>query len=502
MDVDLFAKISKQKEVNDFYSSVLQDIDEVQTQNPISIHQNINYYYTHNDRNIFAVEAQHLYQDEDPFYNAIIAQNPRFGIQNILSLNKNQTLFDLEQKKRVKTHKTDLKGDYWRVINNQSNLNITAGLVTGKQHFNSDIFQILDDNNIFTPSDSEKQFQNDINYTFNDAYLGVRYTLKTGIFTFRPGLSVHNYQLQNTQFNSTTKDNFVRLLPDFNTRIQFKKSENLIFNYAINNTFTNVNQLAEAFVLNNYNNLFQGNRELKNSLSHNFRLNFFSFNLFNYTNIFARINYSKRINQIRNQTVPLANSTNRVSKPFNSNFEDETFNFNGRFEKTIKKIKGSLGTSFVYSKFNQLINQNQTSNKSFTQNYNAKFNTNFDEFPNFEFGYAFKINQYNQGGENTSFFTHSPFFNVDAVFLKAFTFSSSFTYSDYKNEEKSLNTYSFWDASLAYQKKDSKWEYKLLASNLLNNISLNRDNANNLFTSTTEYFVQPRYITLQIKYEL
>ena len=37
---------------------------------PYSINQNINYYYTLNETNIFAFEAQHLLQDEDPFYNA------------------------------------------------------------------------------------------------------------------------------------------------------------------------------------------------------------------------------------------------------------------------------------------------------------------------------------------------------------------------------------------------------------------------------------------------
>lgn len=36
----------------------------------------MNYYYTLNEKNIFALEVQHLWQDEDPFYNAILENDP------------------------------------------------------------------------------------------------------------------------------------------------------------------------------------------------------------------------------------------------------------------------------------------------------------------------------------------------------------------------------------------------------------------------------------------
>lgn len=77
-DYDVFGRVSKQSEFTDFYSSVLDDIDETQEQNPFSINQNINYYYTLNEKNIFAFEAQHLWQDEDPFYNAALTQSEQF----------------------------------------------------------------------------------------------------------------------------------------------------------------------------------------------------------------------------------------------------------------------------------------------------------------------------------------------------------------------------------------------------------------------------------------
>jgi len=40
------------------------------------MNQNLNYYFTLNEDNIFAFEAQHLLKNEDPFYNANLANDP------------------------------------------------------------------------------------------------------------------------------------------------------------------------------------------------------------------------------------------------------------------------------------------------------------------------------------------------------------------------------------------------------------------------------------------
>jgi Carboxypeptidase regulatory-like domain len=513
LDYDVFGRISKQSEFQDFFSSIASNVDQIQEQNPFSVNQNVNYYYTLNEKNIFAFYAQHLWQDEDPFYNAVLEQNAQFRFDGILGLDTNQSGFNLVQDKRVKTNKFDAKLDYWYVLNNKSNINFSFGTILSTQRFNSEIYQILDNGSKFTLDNAQTDVKNDIKYNFSDVYLGFHYRLKTGKFTITPGFSVHTYTTKNQQFNAETKDNIFRVLPDFNTRIQLKKSENLNFRYTMQTSFTDVNQLAEASVLNNYNALYQGNRDLEESLSHNLRLSYFSFNMFNYTNVFAFVNYSKRIDQIRNQsqflTVPNPipgepdiQTPNRVSTPFNSNFADESLSFNGRFERTFGKIKASVRGNFSYSKFNQFVNNTRSVNESFTQSYRTQLSTNFRNAPNVDIGYNLTINEYDQGGGRSKFFTNSPFINVDAYFLKSFTFRADYSYYNYKNEVETLNNYSFLDASLAYQKKDSKWEYKLGVTNLLDTASLNQDNTNTLFTSTSEYFIQPRYVVLSIKYDL
>jgi hypothetical protein len=513
MDYDVFAKVSKQRETQDFFSSLLGNIDENQEQNPYSINQNFNYYYTLKDNHIFALEAQHLLQDEDPFYNARLAQSEEFRFTDLLDLNTSQSFLDIAQDKRIKTNKFDARLDYWYVLNQKSNINITAGTTLSTQQFDSEIYQFLDSGSKLPLVAPQENVINDVKYNFSDTYLGLHYKIKSGKFTFTPGITAHAYSTKNDQFGSEFKETFTRFLPDLDIRLQLKNSENINFKYQMQTDFTDVNSLAEGLVFNNYNSLFRGNRALENAVSHNLNLSYFSFNLFNYTNIFAFLNYNKRVDPIRNRsqflTIPSANpsdpdvlSTNSVSSPFNSTFADETFSANGRFERTFGKLKASVGGNFLLSKFTQEINGNKSVNESFTQSYRTRLSTNFRNAPNIEVGYNLTINKYDQGRNSNKFTTNSPFVNVDAYFLKSFIFTADYSYTNYKSEERTINSYSFLKAELSYQKKDSKWEYTVSGTNLLNTKSLNQDNSNDFLTSTSEYFIQPRYFILSLKYNL
>ena len=56
------------------------------------------------------------------------------------------------------------------------------------------------------------------------------------------------------------------------------------------NQFTDVTRLAQGLVFNNFNSIQFGEPDLQNALSHNVSLFYSSFNLFNYTNVFAFVN--------------------------------------------------------------------------------------------------------------------------------------------------------------------------------------------------------------------
>ncbi|MGB0880140.1 MAG: carboxypeptidase-like regulatory domain-containing protein, partial [Polaribacter sp.] len=468
LDYDILARVSKESQNNGVFSNLNGMIAEVETSKPYSINQNVNYYYTLNEKNIFAAEVQSLIKDEDPFYNAILendasASNDSYdGTAAFLGFDRLQQNYDINQQKRVKSNQLDAKVDYWNVINRKSNINLTLGTIYSKQNFDSNLFQSLDNNSVFNPTTASGENTNDIGYTFSDVYLGVHYRFITGIFTFTPGFSAHSYIAKNSQFNTTYKDDFFRFLPDFNVRIQLKKSENLNFTYRMQTQFTDVNKFAQGYVLNSYSSIFSGKPDLENALSHNLNLSYFSFNMFNFSNVSAFLNYTKSIDNIRTSFIPVAgNNTISINSPINLDLPDESLTGFGRFQRTFKKIRGTANARLSYSKFNVVSRGNPSARENFSQNYNFSLGTNFRKAPNVEIGYRYSIQDNDQGNTRAKFFTNAPSINFDAFIWEKVTFKANYSYNSFSDENVKLNEYQFLDASISYRKNnDAKWEYE------------------------------------------
>jgi len=522
LDYDIIGRMSKDEQINGTFSNVVGSVNQLEDATPFRLNQNLNYYYTLDETNIFALSIQHLLQNEDPFYNALLENDPTNNDNGTdpndmlpdedsydataedLGFDRTQVNYNVNQEKFVKTNQLDAKLDYWNILNKKSDINFTLGTIFSNQQFDSDIFQTLDNGNELdsSPSITGISDVNDIKYTFSDVYLGMHYRYKTGKFTISPGLSAHAYGVKNNQFNTETTDNFFRLLPDLNVRVQLKTSENLNFSYRMQTQFTDVNQFARGLVLNNYNSTFIGNANLENSLSHNLNLSYFSFNMFNYTNVFAFLNYSKNIDNVRTQSIFQPGSVIRSSTPFNSGLEDETFTASGRFQRRFGKLQASIKGNFNYSKFNQFINNQLSVNKNFSQTYTPTLRSNFREAPNFELSYRYTTSDNNQGDRTTKIITNAPSIEFDALIFKKFTFRTDYGYNR-QTVGDNTNSFGLWNANLMYRKEnDSKWEYEIKATNILDVDSRLNNNVGGFSVSTSEYFIQPRFLTFRAIYNL
>ena len=498
-DYDILTKLSKQDENNSLLresivggNSATENINTSKKQDPISVNQNLSLYYTQSDKNIFAFEMQHLYQEENPFYNANLKSQP-FNLADYIS---GQNRNNINQNRFVKMNKIDAKLDYYYMVTNKSNINVTLGNTYSHQNFNSSIYQILDNEAVNNLNDAANK--NDVNYNFNDTFLGLHYKILTGKFTFTPGVSLHSYSMTNEQLATSNSQNFFRALPDFLAIYQIKKAETLTYNFSYTNSFTDINQLTEGFVFSNYNSLTKGNRFLENATSQVHSLRYFKYNMFNFENITAFATYSKRVDAIKTRAI--FNGVNQTSSPFNSDFADETLSGNGSYGRSfLKSYKASLGANLNWSKFNNIQNNIFSTNESFTQSYTLKASTNYKYLPNIELGYNIVKNDYN----NTTFYTEKPFAKLDYFFLKSFSFVTEYEFYHYYNNTKTVdNEYDFLTASLIYQKKGSKLEYKVSGTNLLNTRSLNDDSFSQFATRTSQYTVQPRYTIFSLKYNL
>ncbi len=521
LNYDLIGRFSNEYRTDDVNSRVLSDISENERATPYKINQNLSYFYTANEKNIFALEAQHLLQDEDPFYVASLENDPSNNddanndgfddTAETLGLDRSNLYYELEQDRRVKSNQLDVKLDYYNILNDKSNLNFVLGTIQSKQNFDSKFFQILDNGNTFVPSPTisgniDPQTTNDTEYTFSDIYAGLRYRLKSGIFTFTPGVTLHTYNVKNTQYQTELfEDQFQKVFPELSIIAQFKQSESLRFSYKQEVNFTDVNQLARGIVANSYNSFYYGNEELMNAHVHNVNLNYSSFNLFNYTNVFARINYKKTIDQINSNVIFEPSSVVSSSTTLNSPFDNESLTASGRVGKTFNKIKTSLGATYSYSKTYQFLNSLENTNELFSQNYNASVSTNFRKAPNVTLGYRLSYSDQDNSARSAAVKgeTHAPSISFDAYVWNSLTVRSDFSYNEVKQDGVKVNSYKILGASLSYRKdKDAKLEYELVGSNLLATGSTAAVNTSNIAFSINETFILPRFVSLRLRYQL
>ncbi|MEN8897918.1 MAG: carboxypeptidase-like regulatory domain-containing protein [Nonlabens sp.] len=495
--------LSDVTQFNDFTSSrsgFVEDIDQNESQKPITLDQSINMYYTLSDKDIFAFEGRYIDAEEDPFYNAI---RDRQGIADPEPFNGNLGLdpadpYNINQQKFVESQKLDAKVDYWRVLNKKSNINFTVGTSIVNQDYNTNIFQIRNDgsqNDLTDPA-----LGNDVNYKFRDLFGAVHYKFITGKFTITPGVTAHTFHIEDTQLGNTNELDFQEILPDFNVRFALRSSENINFDYRRTVSFTDVENYALGTVFNNYNSLFSGNNQLTGALNDRYSLNYFNFNMFNYTNIRAQISYSRATEAI--QSSVNIDDINQQSNLINSPFANESANGSGSFSREFGKIRASVNAGLSWSTFNNVINGDARESENITHNYGVSARSNYQDGVNFEVGYGVNFNNSDNGGLTNNSTRQTITLNADWQINKAWFFDVDYDLNLFSTSNDVENNYDFLEAALFYNKPDSKWEYKVAATNLLNTEALNNNSFGQIATSTQFYTVQPRYVYLQVRYDL
>ena len=502
-------------------SRVLSDINQFESATPYTINQDFSYFYTASEKSIFALEVKHLLQDEDPFYVASLENDPNNNddadndgfddAAETLGLNRSNMFYTLEQDRKVKSNQLDAKLDYYYILNQKSNLNFVAGSILSSQNFDSRFFQILDngaelDSNPTIPGIVDPQTTNDTEYNFTDIYAGLRYRLRSGIFTFTPGFTLHSYNSNNTQYGTETfEDKFFKFLPEFNVIAQFKQSESLNFTYRQQVNFTDVNRIARGIVANSYDSFFFGNSELINASFHNVSLNYRSFNLFNNSNVFARVNYTKTIDQVNRNTIFEPGSVVSSSNSINSPLDNENFTAILSVGKTFGKIQTRLGGNYNFNKSYQFINSLENTNENTSYGFNTRIGTNFRKAPNVSLRYNISFsNQENSARPDiVKTVRHTPSINFDAYIWKSVTLTSDYSFTDQRQNGVSANSFSLWNAKLAYRKdSDSKWEYEVVGNNLLATGSQASVSQSVFAFTLNERFILPRFISFRVRYQL
>ena len=492
-EYDIFYRKADESEYSDLTSNAarIEEISSLREQTPNQLSQNLNAYLTLSEKHVFALELQHTLQEENPFFEL---QKERILFPDVFPLIYQPEGYLVQQNRFTKTNKLDGRLEYYYMLNDTASLNLTVGTTQVRQDYNSSMGNTVDGSlSIF----DEPNLINDVKYNFSDAYTALRYRVKLGKFLINPGFTLHNYDIKTLQMNpNASKD--TRLLPDVWIRYQIRKSESLRLTYRAQLQYSDVSRLGESYTFSNYNRLYLGNSSLKPAYFHNFTLNYFNFNMFNFTNIFIRMNYRKQFDNFK--TVNVVSGIDRESSPFNSPKAEERININARLQKRFNKLKTSFTLQANKNKSYNVVNGDLRQFNYFTQFASATISTNFRAAPNVELGYSYNNNRTKDEDRVRYYITERPFVGLDAAFLNGFILLADYSFYDYRLGSNSLNKYDDLSMSLLYNKKDSKWEFGLLAKNVLGNSSINRDNFSGISQTTTLYVIQPRFIYITLKY--
>lgn len=440
------ANNSKQNNINTISTVNSNNIQTTQENTSFTAKQNIEFHKQQNIKHTFSVVGNHSYTNSTPSTNWLTNQEILNGLLPITTANN----YNIQQFKTRNRNQLNLIAKHYWVLNRFNHLYTTLGSAYTADHYTTNEQQVLDDNSI--NDFNTNGFGNNNAYRFNDYYAGLHYKFKKGIFVIKPGIFYHQYNW-NTDKNTKTAQHKSYVLPELDAKIEFKKSEKITIKYNLVPHFAQIQQLANQFTLKNFNTIYQGNNTLENNLSHQASISYFKFNLYRGIFINAGVYYRKKIKNIQSTIQQIGiNSTNTSIQTENP---ETSLTLNANIAKSISDFKVSLNTSYNTNSSTQNFNSLLQKNKSDNYSVELGIKTKFDKkHPNIAVAHQNQYSFYTTPNNKSQFLNKQTSLELDYIFLKDFTLTADYKYTDYGNKDKTTTNYfTSANATLFYQKK-------------------------------------------------
>ncbi|WP_223266342.1 carboxypeptidase-like regulatory domain-containing protein [Gelidibacter gilvus] len=463
--------------------------------NALNLKQNITYSRKLSKNHTGTLEATYTFQNDKPLTEWLTNQQI---LQGLIPLEEDE-LYDILQTKRSSAHSVNaIVKDYW-VLNNFNHIYTSVGVNAAFTDFyNQDVQQLSNGtiNNFNTAG-----FGNDFGYDFLNTFVGLEYKFQFGIATFKPMLYTHFYSWQTQQFDEKSNHTKALILPQFTTKIEFNNSEKINFKYSFNARFPGIEQLANNFVLNNFNSVYKGNATLENQLYHTVSLNYHKFSLFRNLNLNLNTNFNKKVEHFKNVTQ--LQGIEQYSTPVFFDLPEHSWSVNGAISKKINKIRYKLRSNFNYNDFYQILNDDTDLNISKSVSSTVSAETFFKKLPNIDIGYKKDFNAYRSSNVISNFENDNFFAILQYDFLRDFIFKADYAFDSYHNKSNNTkNTFDTANASLFYQLEDSPWGFEINATNLFDMRFKQQNSFNSFLISDSKTFIMPRIIMFKVAYKL
>ena len=420
-----------------------------------------NYFYIGNDK------INEKSKVTSPFLNNFLS----LDTNQIINQNANNKLFYIGNKSRVisKFRKIDLTNTVqFEYSNEQFKNDFIANNQSIETYQNNANLKIL---NLFQENTMRYNFSRKIDLTAN-------------------------LNFQNSQFNNNTfSTNLFLINPSIYFNIKKTGFGNFSFSFSENNSLPEINQLTANYQLTDYRSFLQGTTFQKPLKNQTTGLNYSYYNDEKRFSINTNIFYSN--------SKSIFNTSSNLTSDFNFNSYiqtkgNESYNFNFSLVNYSRKLKlaskiESLN-NWIISPLN--VNSTEFSNaKSYSNSIKYSATTYFKSKINFDFGFSYNYFQSNFQGIKTTNTTKDAFLNINYKVSKTILAESnnSLYYVNNKN-------YSFNNVVLSYTPLDSKFSYRLILNNLVNENQYTSISINNYSYYQSIVQLVPRYVLGTIKY--
>ncbi|NML70757.1 carboxypeptidase regulatory-like domain-containing protein [Chryseobacterium sp. RP-3-3] len=305
-----------------------------------------------------------------------------------------------------------------------------------------------------------------------------------------------NISLQNINYNyNDIHKNIFLINPSIYLNIKKTKLGSFTLSYSENSTLPEINQLTDDYQLTDYRSFSRGTNyqtPLKNTIA--------SFAYYIYID---DKRFSINTNMFYLKSKSILNTENIITNDFSFNslqqtFGGESYNFNFSFTNYIRKlnISSRIETNNIWNSNPVNVNSNNFStSKGYTNKIKYSATTYFKIPVNFDFGFSYNYNQTTFNDIKNTNITKDLFLNVNYKISKTLLAESNnslyFIFSQ---------KYSFNNLVLSYNPIDSKFSYRIIFNNILNEKEYVYTALNNYTNFTSRIQLVPRYLLASVKY--
>ena len=484
------AEVNNSNLLNSSFGAFNQQITTASSRTPYTLQQKVEWYHAPNEDQVFSMEANWEKKFANPFLDLTSSAKPLVGLYPL----RNADSYRLLQAQELLTETLEGVANYYHILNATNHLNWSLGMQQLRQQFDSNLSQVAS-------SQAFDAFLNDSDFRFQDLYLGMSWKTKWKDWILSPSANLHRYTWSDQQRGQRQEQERILLLPAMYAKWNMTSNRSLTYRFGTAANFMDSQKLAEGLVLQDYNALFQGNRQLDQGVFSTHTLSYTHFDIFSGLTVFGNMNYQRKRNDIVTATDFIG--INRLFSVLNVAPINKTLNGDLRMDKAFNKMKIEFGGRWNSFQTNSFLDELLTQNEQFSQTYDTKLTSTFFKVLEAKLGYAFTANQYLSGRIDNTFTTHSPKLEIDLDLFKGLKLNADYTYTSYLNRSLATqNNFDFLNAFLSFQGKKSPWELKLSVWNIADTRAIRRDSFSESVVSTFSYLVQPRYALLTFKYDL